>query len=166
MTFEEKYSAIAKMCSAHLLEEESIAKTSKSGITSIYVDKHPLYSMFTFAFSNLFLADARRTYDNITRIPTRAQYVLRIRLLALHATSLVGDDCVAQIVKNQIDAIMRISGSPSRALRKALEKMYSEVSITWILVILGGMYTAEANLRAATKHQSASKQSVQRQTSL
>ena len=164
MTFEEKYSAIAKMCSAHLLEEENIAKTSKKGSKTIYEYVHPLYSMLTFAFSNLFTVQARQAYTRIMDVPTRAQYILRIRLLALHATSLVGDDCVQQIIKNQINAIMRISGTPSRALRRALEKLYKEVSITWMLVILGGVYTVEANLRAAVK--ASSKRPEPRQTSL
>lgn len=151
MTFEEKYATIVKMCQRHLDEEEVIAKGSKS-ISTIYSTNHPLHALLTLVFANLFVADARRTYEAILRVETRAPYIKRIRELVLMITTLVGDDCVQTIINNQVDGILRISGQPSRALKRALEKVFKEQSTTWIIIILGGLYTTNFNIRVEKKH--------------
>lgn len=150
MTFEEKYATIVKMCQRHLDEEEVIAKGSKS-IPTIYSTNHHLHALLTFVFANLFVADARRTYEAILRVESRVPFIKRLRELALMITALVGDDCIKTIIDNQIDGILRISGQPSRALKRALVKVFKEKSTTWIIIILGGLYTTNFNMRADRK---------------
>ena len=161
MQFEDKYMTIVKMCTKHLEGEETLAKVSKSGIKTIYIESHPLHAVLTFLFANLFLRDARVKYQTLMNVDTRAQVIRRVRLLALHITSLVGDDCIKQIVKNQIDGLLRLSGSPSRALRRALEKVYADVSITWLLVILGEIYTTALDVMVANRAAASTKTPVQ-----
>lgn len=140
MSFEESYKFATDMANMFITEEEIISKNVDK-TTTIYSNDHPLYSLMSFVYPNLFIESNRDEYDKIINNQIRAQQLVRIRICCLSIIALTGAEFVNKITQNIIDGICLNSGeSKPRTLRRELEVYFRQRPNTWFCVLASSSF--------------------------